>query len=432
MPHPIHVSRRALISLSTTTATVATLLLAPSTSWAASWETNVNYGGNGSPTMDLYVPDSVDDSPGIVVALHYCGGSAQNAHGWFQALSDEHGFIIIAGDSAGNCWDSSPGRSGEKAAVVQMVQYTIDEYGADASRVFAAGASSGACLTNALMASYPEVFAGGSVLAGVPAGAWPAGNTSCSGVCNATPPTRSAQEWGDVVRNTYAYDGPRPRLQLWHGSNDEYLYFPFLAEEEKQWTNVLGLDSSRTTMDSDTPSQGWERTSYLDENDVVQLEVNSKQGEVHDLTGKGLFPDVVRFFGLDMDNPTDTGTGGDANQGAGGSPGAGGGSGSGASSGSGGSQIGGSSGGAGSGATSSTTSTGGTTAGGVATGGAAPSSGTGDGSGIHGGETADGAADGGGGCQIGGRTTPPLGWFALILTTSLAWAARRRRPLTSR
>jgi acetylxylan esterase len=401
----------------------AIALLAASPSLAATWRTNVSYGGTG-PTMDLYVPDRVDASPGIVVALHYCGGSAAAAHGWFQALSDQHGFIIIAADSQANCWDASPGRTGEKAAVVAMVNYVIAQNNADRTKVFAAGASSGACLTNTLLGSYPDVFAAGSVLAGVPVGAWPAGNTSCSGVCNTTPPTRTAQAWGDIVRNIYSFSGTRPRVQLFHGSSDEYLYYPYLAEEVKQWTNVLGLSDANTTMESNRPSSGWQRTSYRDPSGTVRLEVNSKQGEVHDLTGKGLFPDVIRFFGLDVDSPTGTGGAGGGAGGRGGTTGSAGASGT-----SGGAGRGGTGGGAGrggSGGSAGTTGAAGAT--GVAgTSGAAGTTGAGGATGAAGttgtaGTTGGAGSTGAGGAIGSAGTTGSAGTSGAAGTTGASGA----------
>jgi poly(hydroxyalkanoate) depolymerase family esterase len=278
------------------------VVLAATPSYAASWKTNVAYGGSGT-TMDLYVPDKAGTPTGIVVAIHYCSGSAAGVHSWFQTLADQYGFIIIAPDAVGNCWDSSPGRTGEKAAIVKMVEYTLSQYKVDKTKVFAAGASSGACMTNTLMGVYPDVFAAGSVLAGVPVGAWPSGNTSCSGVCKATPPTKSAAGWGDIVRNAYSFTGSRPRLQLFHGTVDEYLDYAFLAEEVKQWSNVLGIADTGTT-ENDKPSSGWTRTNYKDGSGNTVLEVNSGKGQPHDLTGKGLFPDVIRFFGLDKTAPS--------------------------------------------------------------------------------------------------------------------------------
>ena len=36
------------------------------------------------------------------------------------------------------------------------------------------------------------------------------------------------------------YTGARPRMQLWHGTEDTTLRYPNFGEEIKQWTNVLG------------------------------------------------------------------------------------------------------------------------------------------------------------------------------------------------
>ena len=97
------------------------VLLASGPARAASWKTNVNYGA--STPMDLYVPDGVGASPAVVVSLHYCGGSASNAHGWFQSYADTNKFLIIAPKSAGSCFDAGLGRSGERANIVKMVEY---------------------------------------------------------------------------------------------------------------------------------------------------------------------------------------------------------------------------------------------------------------------------------------------------------------------
>src|SRR5690606_12293060 len=135
-----------------------------------SWQSNVDYGAN--TPMSLYVPDSPAASPPIVVSLHYRSGNAGNAQPWFQSYADMYGFTIITPQAGGNCFDANPARSGERANIVAMVQYVIENHNGDPNRVFAAGASSGACMTQALLAAYPEVFAAGSSLAGVPAGAW--------------------------------------------------------------------------------------------------------------------------------------------------------------------------------------------------------------------------------------------------------------------
>src|SRR5690606_16827675 len=229
---------RALLS-------VSALLLAAAPA-AADWEKNVNYGGG--LRMDRYVPDAVDESPGIVGVLHYRTGTSEATYSSSQPDADQHGSLLIAPDvGAAECWNATPTRSGEPATIVQMVEWTLEQHNADARRVFAAGASSGACMTNALLAAYPDVFAAGSVLAGVPAGAWTSGN-SCNGVCSNDPPNGTPQQWGDIVRNAYpGYTGPRPRVQLFHGTADMTLRYSMLAAEVAQWTNVLGLSDMPTS-----------------------------------------------------------------------------------------------------------------------------------------------------------------------------------------
>ena len=96
-------------------------------------------------------------------------GHSTTVHGWFDSYADANGFYLIAPDAGKNCFDASAARSGDKAAVVTMVNYLITNKGADKTRVFAAGMSSGGCMTNTLLAVYPDVFAGGSAMPGFPA-----------------------------------------------------------------------------------------------------------------------------------------------------------------------------------------------------------------------------------------------------------------------
>jgi acetylxylan esterase len=282
--------------------------------------------------MDLYVPTNVDASPGVVVALHYCSGNAGSAHSWFQAEADKYGFLIIAPGAGGNCFDATPARSGERDAIAKMVAYVVTNNKADPTRVFAAGASSGACMTQALLAAYPEVFAGGSVLAGVPAGAWTGGNAY-----GWSTPSKSAAEWGDIVRKASpSFTGNRPKIQLWHGTGDTTLtYSQNFPAEVLQWTNVLGVSDS-TTSSWKGSSDTWERKSYKNSGGTLVLETNVAQNAPHDLSGRGLWSDVVRFFGLDSDTPGGSGgtagAGGTAGSNSGGKAGSGGTAGSGSNS----------------------------------------------------------------------------------------------------
>ena len=287
-------TRRHLFGL----AAVCLGLLVVGPARAATWKTNVNYGA--TTAMDLYVPDRPATSPAIVISLHYCGGNAGGAHGWFQSYADQYGFIIIAPKSAGSCFDAGLGRSGERANIVKMVEYVIAQNNADPKKVFAAGPSSGACMTQALLASYPDVFAGGSSLAGVPAGAWTGGGAYGW----SAPASTTAQQWGDKVRNAFTgFTGSRPRVQFWQGMGDTNLtYSQAYPAQVAQWTNVFGVTDANATKENIRPAgagKTWARTSYKDCTGLVVVEANSGPSNVvHDLLPEGLWQDVVRFFGL--------------------------------------------------------------------------------------------------------------------------------------
>ena len=377
---------------------------------SGSWQNNVSYGAN--TRMDIYVPDAPAASgPPVVVTLHYCGGNSGNAHGWLQSAADQHGFIIITPQAGGNCFDANPARSGERANIVAMVQHAIENEDADATRVFAVGASSGACMTQALLAAYPDVFAAGSSLAGVPAGAWNGGNAygwSTAG-------TSGGAAWGEKVRQAHpGYTGARPRVQLWHGQGDTTLtYSQSYPAQVAQWTNVFGVTDADATMEMIKPpgaQDTWARTSYKDDQGTVVVEANSGPSNVpHDVSGRGLWGDIVRFFALDK--PASGGAGGMGGMGGMGSGGeaAGGVAGTGASAGraNGGAPGAGTSGSGGTGTAMAGTSGTGTAGAGGIVGTAGAGGSTGGTTAATGGTTSATGGTGTGGTGTGGTTTAP-------------------------
>jgi poly(hydroxyalkanoate) depolymerase family esterase len=291
----------------------------------AGWGTlNKDYGGNLQ--MMLYTPTTPAASPAVLVAIHYCSGKATNAT-WFDSAAEKNGFYVIAPDAGANCFDSSATRSGDRADIVKMVQYVITQKNADKNRVFAAGFSSGGCMTNTLLAIYPDVFVGGAALPGFPAGTWPAGDHSCTqcGSSTTMPPNKTPQEWGDMARTAFAYTGTRPCVQEWVGGNDMYAFKNYLPAVAAQFTNLMGLGGG--SAGTGAPS-GWTRTVYKDSAGNVRLETNlGPSTQAHDLTGAGLAGSVISFLGLDKPTGacgmTTSGTGG---SGTGGTTGSGGGS----------------------------------------------------------------------------------------------------------
>ncbi|HUR06639.1 MAG TPA: cellulose-binding domain-containing protein, partial [Nonomuraea sp.] len=113
---------------------------------------------------------------------------------------------------------------------------------------------------------------------------------------------KTPQEWGDLVRGAFpGYTGARPRMQLWHGTEDATLRYPNFQEEIKQWTNVHGL--SQTPAFTDHPQSTWTRTRYGGTGTNVAVEGVSLQGIGHSLPQGGMAAAVIQFFGLDSGSP---------------------------------------------------------------------------------------------------------------------------------
>jgi acetylxylan esterase len=120
----------------------------------------ITASGISNPTnvgFYMYVPDKIAATPGIIVAIHYCTGSAQAYYSGspYSTLAEQYGFIVIYPSSPhdGTCWDVSSKATlthnggGDSNAIANMVTWTIGKYSADTSKVFVTGSSSGAMMT---------------------------------------------------------------------------------------------------------------------------------------------------------------------------------------------------------------------------------------------------------------------------------------------
>ncbi|WFE48175.1 PHB depolymerase family esterase [Verrucosispora sp. WMMD1129] len=300
---------------------VAAGLVAPtfSPAYAASLTEVTSFGDNpGRMRMHIYVPDNRPARPATVVAMHGCGGSGPGFYSGseFASQADRYGFIVIYPSATqqagfGNCfdvWSDAAKRRGggsDPVSIMSMIRYAQQQHNADPDRVYATGSSSGGMMTNHMLALYPDVFKAGAAFMGVPfncfanAADYPPGSSQCTGGnMNRTP-----QQWGDAVRQAYpGYSGPRPRVQLWHGTNDTLVPFSLLQEAVEQWTNVFGL--SQTPTSTDTPQANWNRRRFADTSGTVQVEAYSIQGAGHSLPSGGMAAAAVQFFGLTNPNPT--------------------------------------------------------------------------------------------------------------------------------
>lgn len=384
--------------ISKTTSLSLTLLVSVSSQAASLTKVNQSEWQEGVSlpsyaNMYIYVPDNRAAKPPILVASHHCQGTGtttfNETKSTFVSQADKNGYIIIFPEATGhNCWDVGSAKAlkhdggGDTHAIAQMVRHAITKYGADASRVYAFGGSSGGMMTQALLGIYPDIFMAGVAISGVPCGCWSEGytgdvatNGQWSGPCAGGTVTKTAQAWGTLVRSTFpGYAGHRARVQLWHGDPDSIISFVNFGEAIKEWTNVLGLGSTPTKTDnpnSSTTHQIWNNSCGF-----KVLETFAVKGAGHavqwDLATASAFLGLDKAGGQDPELAACPGTGGASGVGGAGSGG---------------------------------TSTGGTASGGAAAGGTKATGGSSASGSSTGGATPTGGASAAGGTLAAGNTT---------------------------
>lgn len=209
-----------------------------------------------------HVPANLAAGAALVVVLHGCTQDAaayDRGSGW-SALADEQGFALLypeqqRSNNPNLCFnwfrpgDSRRGR-GEAQSIRAMIAHMIERHGLDPKRVFVTGLSAGGAMTSAMLATYPELFAGGAVIAGLP-----------FAVANSVPEAlgrmRSAGEidgavLGELVAEASSFDGPWPTLSVWHGSADATVSPDNGEAIVEQWRGLHGAPKTpavRETVD---------------------------------------------------------------------------------------------------------------------------------------------------------------------------------------
>ena len=206
----------------------------------------------GNLRMFRYVPGSVAPKPALMVVLHGCTQSAASydaGTGWSR-LAERYGFSLLfpeqqRANNPNGCFnwfqpaDVQRGR-GEVASIKSMIDRCQRDQGTE--RVFITGLSAGGAMTSAMLACYPEMFAGGAIIAGLPFGG--AGDVRQAFEMMSVSPSRPAEEWGNLVRRASRHSGPWPRISIWHGGADTTVVPANAKEILKQWMNVHGVSDA--------------------------------------------------------------------------------------------------------------------------------------------------------------------------------------------
>jgi poly(hydroxyalkanoate) depolymerase family esterase len=215
------------------------------------------FGDNpGRLRMRAHLPPAITGRP-LVVLLHGCGQDAAAFavdSGW-TGMSDRLGFPLVLPEQADTnnarrCFQwfqptDTARDHGEAGSIAEMTRAAISRFGSDPQRVFVVGFSAGAAMAAALLAAYPDLFAAGASVAGLPVGAARSGMQAIMRMASAGP-NQTPEKWAAQVRAAApaGYAGPWPRLSVWQGQDDKTVApenGPLLAT---QWRALHGLTTS--------------------------------------------------------------------------------------------------------------------------------------------------------------------------------------------
>ena len=148
---------------------------------------------------------------------------------------------------------------GEPLSIRQMVAAMVARHGIDPERIYVTGLSAGGAMASILLATYPDVFAGGAIIAGLPFGAARSiGQAFAHKHGHGYPADASLVA---SVREASSHRGPWPTIAVWQGRADTAVNPSNATRIVAQWRGVHGIATERSTSDR---IDGCTRTRWFD------------------------------------------------------------------------------------------------------------------------------------------------------------------------
>ena len=140
------------------------------------------------------------------------------------------------------------------------------------------GLSAGGAMACALLASYPQLFAAGTIIAGLPYGAALGPLDAMKAM--AFGPAHSSRELGNLVRRASPGQKRWPKVSIWHGNLDGVVAPANASALVQQWLDIHQVDEAGVVQDE---VDGQLRMSWRDGAGAVVVEHYCFDGMAHGL-----------------------------------------------------------------------------------------------------------------------------------------------------
>jgi len=220
-----------------------------------------DFGPNpGELKAYLHLPPDTTSYLPLVIAMHGCLQDANTyakETGW-NDIADREGFAVlypeqVQSNNPNKCFswflEGDINRDqGETRSIRSMIDQVSKKYKIDQERLFVSGLSAGGAMTAVMMATYPELFRSGAVIAGIPYKA----STTLEGALTAMKGEidQEPDQWEQlVIEQNPSYEGEYPDLVVFHGAEDPVVNRRNMLELAEQWMALHQIPNEEAQVD---------------------------------------------------------------------------------------------------------------------------------------------------------------------------------------